>query len=232
MDVENPKLADINVRQAVRYGIDVNQILAGVYFNAAKRANSMIPPGLIGYWADAPQYDRDVAKAKDFMSKAGLKTLDLTYTCTNDTQSIAQAQIVQANLLEVGINLTIDQMDISAFYQAGAGDNGKALQLFPSYFSMYADPAWATMWFTSDQVGVWNWQRWKDKQFDDLATQGLTTLDSTKRNTIYIQMQQIIDGTSSMIWITHGAYVHAYKKSILPTFTPNGQDQLWYYKGA
>jgi peptide/nickel transport system substrate-binding protein len=232
LDVENPKLADINVRQAVRYGIDVNQILTGVYFGAAKRANSMIPPGLIGFWADAPQYDRDVTKAKDFLTKAGLQSVDLKYTCPNDTQSVAQAQIVQANLADVGINLTIEQMDISAFYQAGMGENGKNLELFPSYFSMYADPAWATMWFTSDQVGVWNWQRWTDPQFDSLAYEGLTTMDSAKRNEIYIQMQQIIDGTCSMIWITHGANVHAYKKNILPTFTPNGQDQLWNYKGT
>jgi peptide/nickel transport system substrate-binding protein len=232
MNVENPKLADINVRQAVRYGIDVNQILAGVYFNAAKRANSMIPPGLIGYWADAPQYDRDVTKAKEFLTKAGLQTLELKYTCPNDTQSVAQAQIIQANLSEVGINLVIEQMDMAAYYQAGMGDAGKSLEVFPSYFSMYPDPAWATMWFTSDQIGVWNWQRWKDDQFDALSYEGMTTMDNAKRNEIYIQMQQIIDGTCSMLWLTHGANVHAFKKTILPAFTPNGQDQLWNYKGA
>ncbi len=232
LNVENPSLADINVRQAIRYGVDVNQILAGIYFGQAERANSMIPPGLIGFWKDAPQYDRDVAKAKDFLSKAGVKTLELTYTCPNDTQSKAQAEIVQQNLAEVGITVTINQMDISSFYGAGMGDNGKALQIFPTYFSMYADPAWATMWFTSDQVGVWNWQRWASKEFDALHAQGLTTLDTAKRNDIYIQMQKLIDASCSMIWITHGANVHAFKKTVVPTFTPNGQDQLWYYKGA
>jgi peptide/nickel transport system substrate-binding protein len=232
MNVENPKLADINVRQAIRYGVDINQILTGVYFNQAERANSMIPPGLIGFWKDAPQYDRDVTKAKDFMSKAGLKSLDLTYTCANDTQSKAMAEIVQQNLADVGITLTINQMDAASFSTAGMGDPGKALQLIPQYFSMYADPAWATMWFTSDQVGVWNWQRWTSKDFDALHLQALTTLDPSKRNDMYIQMQQLIDQTCSMLWITHGANVHAFKKTVVPTFTPNGQDQLWYFKGA
>jgi peptide/nickel transport system substrate-binding protein len=232
MNMENPALADINVRQAVRYGIDVNQVLAGVYFGEAERANSMIPPGINGFWKDAPQYDRDVAKAKEFLSKAGLKTLDLVYSCTNDTQSKAQAEIIQQNLAEVGINLTINQMDISAFYSAGSGDNGKALQLFPSYFSMYPDPAWAAMWFTSDQVGVWNWQRWASPEYDAFYAQGLTELDSAKRNDIYLKMQKLMDDSCTFIWLTHGANIHAFKKTIVPTFTPNGQEQIWNYKGA
>ncbi len=232
LDVENPKLADINVRQAIRYGIDVNQILTAVYFGQATRGNSMIPPGLIGYWADAPQYDRDVTKAKGFLSKAGLTTMDLTYACPNDTLNKAQAEVIQQNLAEVGINVTINQMDISAYYAAGTGDNGKNLELFADVFSMYPDPAWATMWFTSDQIGVWNWMRWKSTDFDNLATQGITTLDSTKRNDIYIQMQKLMDNDCIAIWITHGAVVHAFKKNILPIFTPNGQDQLWNDKSA
>ena len=232
MDVQNPKLADINVRQAIRYGVDVNQILTAVFFGQATRGNAMIPPGLIGYWQNAPQYDRDVAKAKDFLGKAGLKTLDLTYTCPNDTLNKAQAEVIQQNLADVGINITINQMDVAAYDSAGAGDNGKNLQLFEGLFSMYPDPAWATMWFTSDQVGVWNWMRWASKDFDALATQGITTLDSAKRNDIYIQMQQLMDNDCIAIWITHGAFVHAFKKSVTPAFTPNGQDQLWYDKGA
>jgi len=38
MNVENPKLQDINVRQAIRYGIDVPSILAAAYNNKAPQA--------------------------------------------------------------------------------------------------------------------------------------------------------------------------------------------------
>ncbi len=45
MNIESPKLKDINVRQAVRYGIDVPSILAAAYNNKAPQANALIPPG-------------------------------------------------------------------------------------------------------------------------------------------------------------------------------------------
>ena len=57
MCVQNPKLEDINVRQAIRYGIDVNQILAAAYFGRAERECALIAPGLIpnasGVWSGA-----------------------------------------------------------------------------------------------------------------------------------------------------------------------------------
>jgi peptide/nickel transport system substrate-binding protein len=232
MDVENPKLADINVRQAIRYGIDVDQILAGVYFGQAEREDALVPPGLTGYWKDAPHYQRDVAKAKEYLTKAGKTSLDLTYSCSNTTEAKAQAEIVQQNLAEVGINVTIDSIDASSFWQAGMGDNGKKLELYATGFSMYPDPSWATMWFTCDQVGVWNWMRWCSKDFDKLHMQGVEELDPAKRDEIYIQMQKLWDEACINVWVTHGANIHAYKKNLAPSFTPHGQEQLWYFKAA
>ena len=69
MNVENPKLKDINVRQAIRYAIDVPGIVKATYMGQAAVEYALIPPGLVGYWADAPKYERDVAKAKDFMAE-------------------------------------------------------------------------------------------------------------------------------------------------------------------
>ena len=55
MDVENPKLKDINVRQAIRYAIDVPAIVKATYLGQVPPAYGLIPPGLLGYWADDAQ---------------------------------------------------------------------------------------------------------------------------------------------------------------------------------
>ena len=34
----------------------------------------------IGYWEDAPVYERDVARAQEFMAQAGVDSLELTLT--------------------------------------------------------------------------------------------------------------------------------------------------------
>ena len=64
-----PSSRTSNVRQAIRYGIDVDSIVQAAYMGKAAVEYAMIPPGLVGYWADAPKYKRDVAKAKEYLQK-------------------------------------------------------------------------------------------------------------------------------------------------------------------
>ena len=63
------------------------------------------------------------------------------------------------------------------FWVLGAGDKGKEAELFSNNYSMQPDPSWATMWFTCAQVGVWNWERWCSKEYDELHAKALVTID-------------------------------------------------------
>lgn len=225
MNVEHPKLQDINVRQAIRYGIDVPSILQAAYLGQAERETTLIPPGLIGHWEDAPVYERDVEKAKEFLRKAGLESLDLRLDIEDTTEYRAWAEIAQQNLKEVGINLQINPMDSSSFWELGAGEEAKNLELFTQNYSMQPDPAWATMWFTCDQVGVWNWQRWCEPKFDELHYKGLRTLDEAEREEIYIEMEKLFDAACHSVWITHGVEALVYSPNIKPATTPHGIPQ-------
>jgi peptide/nickel transport system substrate-binding protein len=222
LNVENPKLKDLNVREAIRYGIDVPSILEAAYNGKAQQARALIPQGVLGYWADAPLYTRDVAKAKDYMAKAGLKTLDLNLAILNNSEYSTWAQVIQQNLAEVGINITIVPLDDSTFWDLGAGDKGKDVELFTMGFSAQPDPAWFSMWFTCDQVGVWNWMRWCDPKFDALHKQGISTLDTAAREKIYIEMQQLWDASANAVWVTDQPLAWAYKPDVVPALYPGG----------
>jgi peptide/nickel transport system substrate-binding protein len=233
LNVEHAKLKDINVRQAVRYGIDVESIVKAAYKGKAEIEYAMIPPGLLGYWADAPKYKRDVAKAKEFMAKAGKTSLDLKLMIQDTTEYKTWAEIAQQNLKEVGINLTIDAMDSSTYWGIIGSEKGKDIELYGGNFSLQPDPSWATMWFTCEQVGIWNAQRWCNKEYDDLGKKGVTTTDDKEREKIYIQMQQIWDKDCHAIWITHGVYSYAYNpKTVKPATTPHGYPQAVYFEPA
>ncbi|HEY3344001.1 MAG TPA: ABC transporter substrate-binding protein [Anaerolineaceae bacterium] len=224
MNVESPKLKDINVRQAIRYGIDVPSILAAAYNNKVPRANALIQPeGALGYWKDAPVYDRDVAKAKDFLAKAGLKSLDLTFTYENTDEFTTWAQIVQQNLKDVGINITLSPLDSSSFWALGEGGKDKTLELFALYYSsVVPDPAWSTQWFTCDQMDLWNWMRWCSKDFDALHQKGITTLDNAAREPIYIQMQQLWDAEADSVFVTDVPQVYVSKAGVKAVVYPGG----------
>lgn len=228
INVEKGDLADIKVRQAIRWAIDVEAIIQGAYSGAVSRAKTLLAPGLLGSWTDAPLYNRDVAKAQALLAETGKTGLTFSFTCLNDAQSLAVAQIAQANLAEVGITLNINALDSGAYWALGADDASKDLELSLIPYTSKFDPSFQTQWFLSSQVGLWNWQRWKSPEFDKLHQEGLETLDKKKREEIYIKMQQLLDESASCIWITHGRNLFANAAWLKPALLPNGKD--WQFE--
>ena len=49
MNLDNPKLGNIKLRQAIQAAIDVPSIMAASYFGAAQPSTGIIAPGLVGY---------------------------------------------------------------------------------------------------------------------------------------------------------------------------------------
>jgi len=222
MNVENPKLQDINVRQAIRYAVDVPGILEAAYLGKADQARSILPPDILGYWDGAPLYERDLEKARDYMARAGVSSLDLTLAVENTMEYRTWAEIIQQNLAEIGIDVSIQTLDTSAFWVLGEGDKGKEVELFTMTYTAMPDPAWFTMWFTSDQVGVWNWMRWGNAEFDELHKKGIATLDQDERAAVYIRMQELWDEAVHTVWITHTPQVYGYSPAIEPVIYPGG----------
>ncbi|HUI89068.1 MAG TPA: ABC transporter substrate-binding protein [Anaerolineales bacterium] len=228
MNVNSPKLQDINVRQAIRYGIDVPSILAAAYNNKVQRANALIQPqGAVGFWQDAPVYNRDVAKAKDYLAKAGVTSLNLSLTYENTDEYNTWAQIIQQNLKDVGINVTLNPLDSSSFWALGEGGKDKTLELFELYYSsVVPDPAWSTQWFTCDQVDLWNWMRWCSKDFDTLHQQGLATTDPAQRAPIYVQMQQLWDAEADSVFVADQPQVYISKAGVKAVIYPGGMSPM------
>ncbi|TIX75361.1 MAG: peptide ABC transporter substrate-binding protein, partial [Mesorhizobium sp.] len=139
MNMENPKLKDINVRKAIQWGINVPQILDAAYAGQAQVATGTIPPGVVGHREKAlVPPEGDLAKAKEFLEKAGVSDLAVTIDCTNDSTNRTIAEVVQAQLSQIGITVQINAQDSNSFDMLGMeseGDRWKDLQLFVLSFS-------------------------------------------------------------------------------------------------
>jgi peptide/nickel transport system substrate-binding protein len=233
MNVQHPKLQDINVRWAIIYAIDVPSILQAAYQGQVDQECALIPPGLVGHWDDAPCYERDVEKAKEYMAKAGIDSLDLRLDLQDTSEYRTWAEIAQQNLKDIGINLELNPMESATYWSTSFGEESvKVNELLTSNYSMNPDPAWATMWFTCDQITVWNTQAWCNEEYDRLHKEALTELDPVKRADLYIQMQKIWDEAAQTVWITHGVQVYGYTPTIVPATTPNGKPQYHFFKAA
>lgn len=227
-NIEKAPFDDIRVRQAIRYAVDIDAILQGAYSGLYPRANALLAPSLLGYWKDAPVHARDLEKAQALLTEAGhaggFKT---KLTIEANARYEAIAQIIQANLAEVGIEVEIEALESAAYWALGENDASKDLELSLIKFNGKFDPGFQTQWFTSAQVGQWNWQRWKNPDFDALHEKGGVTVDPAEREKIYIEAQKLLDESAAFIWITHNLNAFASRKWLKPGVLPNGNNWLY-----
>ena len=81
--------------------------------------------------------------------------------------------------------------ELGALTELRLGDAGKALDMVLMRFNGKLDPGFDTQWFRTDQIGVWNWSRWSDPEFDRLDDEAATTLEVPGRALTADEQKQI-----------------------------------------
>lgn len=127
-NVQNPALSEVRLRQAIAYALDRDRIITEVFRGAGYPINVPWPKS-------SPAYDEslnstfatDPDKARALVAELGtIPTLPLTYQAGNPYYE-ATAQIVQANLAEVGITVELDPVESAAFVKQLIGAQFPAL---------------------------------------------------------------------------------------------------------
>jgi len=224
---QNPQFADQRVRQAVQYAINIEQILDAAYFGLAAPATGIIPPGLVGHRPASLIPDAgDPDRARQLLEEAGLGGgFDCRIDVLNTSNFVAACQVVQANLADVGINAEINVHDPGVWWTMGdeaANPNYNDLQIMLSRFSSNPDPGWYTMWFTPQQVGVWNWERWSNETFQKLHQEALVTMDPADRQGMYEEMQNLMEESGCYRFVTHELTASLYSTNIVPALLADG----------
>lgn len=234
MNTGHEKLKDIRVRKAIQRAIDVNSILDAAFGGTAPLAHGVVPLGITGH-REASKYSYNPDEARALLAEAGVSGLELEFKTLNEAYRVTAAQIVQANLADVGITLTITPVDSGPFWNLGLeskGEDWKTLQMYWMRFRTSPEPSDALQWFVKSQVGVWNWERWSDPEFEDLWAKGLAEIDTAKRNDIYLRMQEIMEDTGAYVWITHDPLNYAHTEKIVPDFDSGGELLVERFKKA
>ncbi|MFD3506463.1 ABC transporter substrate-binding protein [Nocardia sp. NPDC058666] len=125
VNVTEPALADVRVRQAIAFALDRERIVAEVFRGAGYPLNVPWPKGSPAYDETRnTKYTRNVAKAKELLGQ-GPKPPKLPLTFPPGYG--ATAQIVQANLAEIGIETELDPVDAATFVKQLTGQQFRAL---------------------------------------------------------------------------------------------------------
>ena len=138
-------------------------------------------------------------------------------------------QVIQWSLKKVGIDVDIHTQDGGTFLSLGqeaAGDQWQDIQLFFQSFLGAADPYYSLVWFISEQMGQWNWERFSNEEFDRLNDLAQATSDEAERGRMYQRMQDIMEESGCYRFISNGVMPQIIRNSIRPAFTPHGYGLL------
>lgn len=114
---------NLNLRQAIAHGVNIDKYIEIFTYNVAQKANSIYPPGVAGYSPSAElPYKYDLALAKEYLKKAGypdgkgLPTLVFDVRGT-DTRKRQMGEFVQQELRNLGINVEVRINTFPAFLE-------------------------------------------------------------------------------------------------------------------
>jgi peptide/nickel transport system substrate-binding protein len=111
LNQKNEYLAKPEVREALKYLVDYDALVASILNGKAVVHQSFLPQGFLGAINDMP-YKLDVAKAKELLAKAGLPNgFKVTMSTRNNSPTKDLAQAIQASWAQAGIEVEIIPAD-------------------------------------------------------------------------------------------------------------------------
>lgn len=224
----NPSRAPMDkleVRQAMSCAIDRQEVLDTASLGEGTVTGPLTIPS---YHLPTDQffcYQKDVAKAKDLLKKAGVTdgfTVKAIVANAEPPTALSEAQTIQAQLAEIGITVEIESLELSVYVDRWlAGDFDTAVALNggrPDPYTMYAR-YWTK---TGNLQKVSNYI---DDTLDSLMAQGRAETDTQKRFEIFSEFQKHLVEVSPWIWLYNG-YEYTAQQKYVEGFTPDPNDSL------
>ena len=176
------------VRQAMCYAVNVEEILNLTGEGHGKKLGSSIYPAFTKYFDESlsDYYTYDVEKAKEWLDQSGVDPASINFSiiCSDDTKKRA-AEVIQANLKEIGINCEIESMDLATYLSATAeGDFTASIGGYSSSDLL----SYVVGVYHSSSINASNKTRLNDPEVDALIDQAKVTIDETQQVAIMEQL--------------------------------------------
>jgi len=208
MDTRAAPFSDVNVRLALKYSIDRQQMLDTVLNGYGSIGNDHpISPTQQYFNTDLEQKSFDPDRARFHLREAGMESLEVDI-------NLADAAFAGA-------------MDAGVLFAETAAQSGITLNVVREPNDGYWSNVWMQKPFTGTYWGgrptadwmfatayaegvPWNETYWSHERFNELLLQARSELDETLRGEMYFEMQQIVSDEGGIIIPMFANYVGAY----------------------
>jgi peptide/nickel transport system substrate-binding protein len=189
---------DWKVRVAVAHAIDVEDIVRRVYDGNILAFGGPVQPSLQGYDATVRPYARNVAKARQLLREAGQENLKATFVYFDAPVYTRLAEVLQAQLREVGVDLTLRRFEFGAYAPALA--RGEHHLFIWGWGNSTGDPFFTiNSLFRSTAPPFVNVARYRSAAVDEVLNQIRGELDAVKRGRLISRVSRMIAADASHI---------------------------------
>ena len=214
LNLKDPRFADKRVRQAFAHAINKGDLIDGVRLGLARPATGPYKPGTWVYNPNVRTYGYDPARARALLAEAGWKTVNSDGLLVKNGQAFTfelltsqgsdegrkVAEIVQANLRDIGIGVEIRVLEWAAFLKEHI--KKRRFEAVAMAWSIGLDP---------DQFGIWhssktgpdefNFVSYSNPEVDELLDRGRMTCLQDERKRAYDRLQEILAEDQPIIFL-------------------------------
>jgi peptide/nickel transport system substrate-binding protein len=230
MNLRDPILKDVRVRQALAYAIDREPLIHYLWRDMVRPANSVLPPQHWAYDPSAKVYPHDEAKARQLLDEAGYPTgaggvrFHLLMKTSTDESTRLFCAVLQQQLREVGIALDIRSYEFATFY---ADVVKGAFQLYSLRWvgGSNQDPDVFENVFDSASFAPRRANRgyYSNPEVDRLIAEARRSVDAKQRTAAYDHIQEILNEELPYVhlWWSDNVLVHTRRLENVQ-LTPDG----------
>ncbi len=228
---------DVNVRNALKFAVDRDELVQKIAFGAATVGNDFHVSPAMPYWPDdIPQRPYDPDQAKSLLKKAGMDGLSVNLSVADSVYSgaVDMCVLYSEQAKKAGIDINVVREPNDGYYsdvwlvkpwcavQWGARPTPDVM------FSLaYKDDA------------AWNESHWQNARFNELLRMAKSETDQDKRAAMYREMCVIAKDDGGTVIPFFPNFVYARRKNVRHTGTLAASWQMdgargcsrWWFEG-
>jgi len=229
--VENEKLSDVRVRQAIVYGINRQAMVDGLLFGKGSVLNANFPEASWAFDESAVNpYDYDPEQAMALLDEAGYVDtnddgfredpdgnewiLNLDYPSGNEIRE-RSAPIIVENLTDIGVNVDLrSPREAGPYFELVEEDNHDWDMYLAGWGLSAADPDPSALWNTT---APYNYTRWNDETSNELISKGVQApeaFDQDYRKQAYSEWAAHVSEQVPQVFLYSAANIYAYNSAL------------------
>lgn len=185
-------MKDKDVRKAIAMAIDRDAIIDSIMMGTVEKANSFIAPGVFGYDKNSKVLEYNPEEAKKIIEAKGLVGTKLKLGVSNSPVRMQMCEIIQAQLKEVGLDVSIESLEWGTFLAATARGDLDMFSLGWGPSTYDGDYGFYLNFHSSQLGGAGNRSQYVNPEMDRLLDEAKKEVNVERRKELYSKVADII----------------------------------------